>query len=305
MVKSLLHHTAAAALALLISSTTAHNIIKDSYTIYEIDDEEEGSSNKPHNQIDIRTPILCSQELNLYCPPSTTCCPKHAIKSNNASLDSNIKNEKEIVGYSCLVSWSSAVPQGPCCDHQIVDKNSDVSSQFGSGCAAGYTCAAPLDTLLNTSNEQQTIDPLTNAPHCKRDDNPVTNQVDKRGRPINTEYQYMPRYITCPAFNPSDGINDIGKPYGLPIPLTSATYDKSSAKGGGVSSSNDLKLNKANTVTDDDNDEYIGQLAYFTNMGPLTTTNPEDSHSHHGESITTAVIGILVQDGMLDHIFVL
>jgi len=306
MVKSLLHHTAAAALALLISSTTAHNIIKDSYTIYELDDEEEGSlnNNKPHKQakeIDITTPVLCSQELNLYCPPSTTCCPKHVIKSNG-SLDSSIKTEREIVGYSCLVSWSSAVQQGPCCDHQIVDKNSDVSSQFGSGCASGYTCAAPLTNVvdgstLNTSNEQQTIDPLTNTPHCKRDDNPSTKQLtDKRGRPINTDYQYMPRYTTCPAFNPTDGINDIGKPYGLPIPLASASYDKSSLKGGGgVSSSNDVKLNnmermKANTVTDDDNDSYIGQLAYFTNMGPLTT-NPEDLHSHH-EGVTTAVIGI-------------
>ena len=45
-----------------------------------------------------------------------------------------------------------------------------------------------------------------------------------------------------------------------------------------------------NTVKDDTNDLYIGQLAYFTNMGPLATTNPEDLHSH--EEVTTAVIGI-------------
>ena len=242
------------------------------------------SHNNNDKPLKDNSPVLCSLELNQYCPPSTTCCPK--------------KLRHSIVGYSCLVSWSSRVPQGPCCDDDIeeeadFDAPSSPSYIFGSGCAAGYTCAAPLqrtstDTNNNSFLSQDDDDLLVNTPHCKRDDAhdslPLT---DKTGRPIINDYEHMPRYVTCPAFS----YEDIALPHGLPIPLSSAnSYDKST-KG---EHSGELYEKSQTTAGEGEQDDgYMGQLAYFSNMGPLATDDESSSpKSQHHADVTTAVIGI-------------
>ena len=207
------------------------------------------------------------------------------------------------MGYSCLVSWSSRVPQGPCCDDDdieneeaadVFDAPSSPSNIFGSGCAAGYACAAPLQITSSTTNnspnlQQHDSDLLVNTPHCKRDDAFETHPpTDKTGRPIINDYEHMPRYVTCPAF----GYEDIATPHGLPIPLSSAnSYDKS------TNGEHSAKLYEGSQTTTskegEQDDGYMGQLAYFSNMGPLPTDDELSStKSQHHANVITAVIGI-------------
>ena len=222
-------------------------------------------------------PVLCSSSLNQYCPPSTTCCPKYKQSSSTSFAT------KTIVGHSCLVSWSSAVPQGPCCDDDgDYDENDEKEeNSSGSGCAIGYQCAEPLDIDTSISSQHDDNDKsLIQTPHCQRDTEAISQNTnkpltDKRGRPINTDYEYMPRYITCPAFTKES----IGNPYGLEIPLQAASYHKKSASSGA-----DSKLNEG---SDGNN---IGQLAYFTNMGPLVAG--DDTAPSTNSHVTTAIIGI-------------
>jgi len=201
------------------------------------------------------------------------------------------------VAYSCLISWSSRVPQGPCCtdddDHYNEQEDDDASAStassklFGSGCAVGYTCAAPIPTsfvqeLQSISSKED--EKLASGPHCQLDES--VHPSDSRGRPIENDYERMPRYQTCPAF----AKEDIAMPYGLPIPLAAAAYNKSNN-----SSERSAKLNEdmdANTDMDQ-HDGYMGKLAYFSNMGSLSTSSdlPSSTPSQHAD-VTTAVIGI-------------
>ena len=286
---------AAVLLSLLLqTSTVAATPFNNNNDINTAEEEIISSTNNINNSHNNdepskdNSPVLCSLELNQYCPPSTTCCPK--------------KLRHSIVGYSCLVSWSSRVPQGPCCDDDDddieaeeadFDAPSSPSNIFGSGCAAGYTCAAPLQSTSTNTNTKNSFvqhdDSLVNTPHCKRDDahdsHPLT---DKTGRPIINDYERMPRYVTCPAFS----YEDIALPHGLPIPLSSATsYDKSTK---GKHSAKLYEESQTTTAEEGEKDDgYMGQLAYFSNMGPLTTAEKSSSSKSQLHSdVTTAVIGI-------------
>ena len=84
---------------------------------------------------DSESPVLCDADKNLFCPPSTSCCPTFKSRTE----------PEEIVGYSCLMSWSTRYPQGPCCPHFEEDDDITTSSTKwggGTGCAAGYKCAS-------------------------------------------------------------------------------------------------------------------------------------------------------------------
>ena len=90
-------------------------------------------------------PVLCSSSLNQYCPPSTTCCPKYKQSSSTSFAT------KTIVGHSCLVSWSSAVPQGPCCDDDDDDEyDGKEENSSGSGCA--IDCSSSSDSISSRTN---------------------------------------------------------------------------------------------------------------------------------------------------------
>ena len=120
-----------------------------------------------------------------------------------------------------------------------------------SGCAARYACAAPAADAAGDAGDGGA---LVRGPHCRRDDD-AAPVADARGRPVDADHELMPRYRTCPAF----ALEDLASPHGLPVPVPTGP-----ASGG-----------EAPTV---------GQLAYFTNKGPLA------SSSHR--RVKTAVVGV-------------
>ncbi|KAL7535705.1 hypothetical protein ACHAXR_006677 [Thalassiosira sp. AJA248-18] len=287
-----------------------------------LEDEEEGSphnNNSNNNNSEPTTaprPVVCSHELNAYCPPNTTCCPKYSISSSRYSSGSKsssssprssrhyLENDDDIVGYSCLMSWSSRVAQGPCCADDY-DEDDDAATEeeasklflFGSGCAAGYTCAAPIASSTSAAASSSSSAPssfLQHEPHCQRNDHHNHHHDSSTSSSTPNEYERMPRYLTCPAF----AMKDIATPYGLPIPLSAATTANNKLNDGGVSPGE-----KHDGDGDVDVDDYMGQLAYFTNMGPLLTaassttslkqpSQQHQQHQHHHANVTTAVIGI-------------
>lgn len=220
------------------------------------------------------THVLCSSELNAYCPPNTRCCPRYEHKKQPspsrqlfAERDGrdNTLIASSIVGYTCLPSSSAHSPPSVCCADEHV--GSSTLSYVSSGCAAGYTCASPISTIdSNSLGDKEDNSSLMHVPHCVRDESSTT-LIDLRGRPINNTYEQMPRYRTCPAFV----MQDVTTPYGLPIPESSASYHNPSS--GGIDGN------------------FIGQLAYFTNMGPLVTTTTPSAPSPRS-SVKTAVIAI-------------
>ena len=198
---------------------------------------------------DALSPILCDAEMNLFCPPSTSCCPTFKSRA-----------EPDIItGYSCLMSWSTRFPQGPCCPH--FEEDQDVST----GCAAGYMCASdfiPSSSLRASSNpfveSKRRLTRLLEGNYCRI--NLTAHPADNQGHEINNKYETMPRYRTCDSFT-SDGVAI----YGLSIPLSAATSHK----------------NASSSFIHGDS-KYIGKLAYYSNMGQI----------HADSDITTAVVGV-------------
>ena len=58
--------------------------------------------------------VLCSSELNAYCPSNTKCCPRYGSNQQRHFLSDSQSSVDVIVGYSCLVNWSSRFPIGAC-----------------------------------------------------------------------------------------------------------------------------------------------------------------------------------------------
>jgi hypothetical protein len=212
--------------------------------------------------------VVCDAEQNYFCPPSTSCCP--TFKSR--------KEPDVVVGYSCLMGWSSRYPRGPCCPHYDDDEttaeNSDGSSwRGGTGCGNGYECASSSSSssslfdfaspLLRGRRNTHSLDMDT--PICLI--NSTAHPVDYQGKPIKNKYESMPRYRACQSFS-NDGI-DV---YGLPIPLSAALSYKNSSS---VTNTNVEK-------------NYLGQLPYYSNMGQIITSDDDRVNS----DITTAVIGV-------------
>ncbi|KAL7435311.1 hypothetical protein ACHAXM_004593 [Skeletonema potamos] len=203
---------------------------------------------------DAESPVLCDAELNLFCPPSTSCCP--TMKSK---LEPNV-----IVGYSCLMSWSTSFPQGPCCLHYEDDDYvtaSTASWRGGTGCAAGYECSYSSDFI--GSGRRANIKQNFDAPICIM--NSTAHPIDNEGNPIKNKYETMPRYRACESFA-RNGL-DV---YGLPIPVAAVAYTNS----------------LSSTAQDDSKQDFIGQLAYYSNMGHITADDRMDT------DITTAVIAV-------------
>ena len=148
-----------------------------------------------------KSPVVCDAEQQIFCPPSTSCCPTFKSK----------REPHVVVGYSCLMGWSSRFPRGPCCPHyadETISKNKlDVSSwRGGTGCGNGYECAV---SSIGT-------------PNCVI--NSTAHPIDYDGKPIKNKYETMSRYRTCQSFT-KDGV----EVFGLPIPLSAAlSYNKSS-----------------------------------------------------------------------------
>jgi len=213
---------------------------------------------------DAESPVLCDFELNLFCPPSTSCCP--TFKS---TMEPDV-----IVGYSCLMSWSTRFPQGPCCPHFEEDDDIAISTSWGggTGCAAGYECSSSspdfIPSLLRQQSDQ--FDGLgrrnthsVKEHYCRI--NSTAHPVDNQGRPIKNKYETMPRYRACESFT-RDGL-DV---HGLPIPVSAALAYK----------------NSSSATQSDSKEQCIGQLAYYSNKGQFTADDRTDL------DITTAVIGV-------------
>lgn len=211
---------------------------------------------------DAESPVLCDAEMNLFCPPSTSCCPTFKSK-----MEPDV-----IVGYSCLISWSTRYPQGPCCPHFEEDDDVSMSTSWegGTGCAVGYECASssPDSSFLRQQSDRINVPRRFNTHGVEGDYcriNATANPIDNQGRPIKNKYETMPRYRACESFT-KDGV-DV---YGIPIPLSAALAYK-------ISSSVTKK---------DVNEQYIGQLAYYSNMGQFTADDRVNS------DVTKAVIGV-------------
>ena len=145
----------------------------------------------------IEEPVLCSAELNLYCPPKMKCCPQYSSESVAIGRKLQFLENKSIVGYNCLAASKGKYPVGECC--------ADID---GTGCSIGYACAA-----ASSNNEHE--NELLNIPHCRLDDS--QHPLDNNGHVIEFQFDTMPRYHTCPARKYDDY-----KPFGLPIPTSVA-----------------------------------------------------------------------------------
>mmetsp|Transcript_16771 Transcript_16771/g.27556 ORF Transcript_16771/g.27556 Transcript_16771/m.27556 type:complete len:570 (-) Transcript_16771:420-2129(-) len=189
-----------------------------------------------------KSPVVCDAEQRIFCPPATSCCP--TFKSR--------REPDVVVGYSCLMGWSSRFPRGPCCPHyedEIISKKLDVSSwRGGTGCGNGYECGV---SSIGT-------------PNCVV--NSTAHPTDYDGKQIKNKYDSMPRYRACKSFA-KDGV----EVFGLPIPLSAALSYKSSSS-----------LTNADELTG----HYMGQLAYYSSMGRSIADNRVNS------DIKTAIIGV-------------
>jgi len=191
---------------------------------------------------DANSPVICDADQNIFCPPSTSCCPTFKAR----------KEPDVVVGYSCLMGWSSRFPRGPCCPHyedETVLEHFDGSYwRGGTGCGNGYECASSsVDTPICVINS-------------------TAHPVDYQGNPIKNKYETMPRYRACKSFT-KDGISL----HGLPVPLSAALSYKNSS---------------SLTSTDGLEAHYMGQLAYYSNIGQITADDRVNS------DIQTAIIGI-------------
>lgn len=216
----------------------------------------------------VKQPVMCSAEMDLYCPPDMKCCPKYMRNGDGGALKlpSFVKHAKQdseqptIVGYTCLAASKGKYPIGECC----ADTTDDVTI-MGTGCSIGYTCA-PSAAQSTSKEADDEDDGLASVPHCQKD--PTANPVDLKGKPINLEYERMPRIHTCDAMK----FLDLSQPFGLLIPRSASEYGKNVMKLDG-------RLNE----------EYLGQLAYFTNRGPI---NLSETGTTKDESIKTAIVTI-------------
>ena len=164
----------------------------------------------------IEEPVVCSLELNLYCPPQMKCCPQSIGATEVSRGQIPFVESKTMVGYNCLGASKGKYPVGECCN-----------DMDGTGCSVGYICSAA--TAAATKEE------LTNAPHCSKDSS--QRWVDNSGKTIEFNYDYMPRYHTCPAREYQSYA-----PFGLPIPTSAIKYHGRNLQEG-----------------------FVGQLAYYTN----------------------------------------
>ncbi|KAL3802511.1 hypothetical protein HJC23_012530 [Cyclotella cryptica] len=233
--------------------------------------------------------VVCSQEMNLYCPPEMKCCPKYKKDEGDSH-----HSAMTVVGYTCLAASNGKYPIGSCCD-DTVDSNDggDLDAVTGSGCSVGYTCASPqaggasfmASALLRSrgyansnekSNDGDGNDGLANVPHCEKEPPSSQPLVDNHGKPISFHYPRMPRYHTCPAMK----LEDISNPYGLKIPREKMEYDKQREKG------KPNEMDKRDVDFAKEEEIYVGQLAYFTNRGTIDDSGETDY------KIKTAVITI-------------
>jgi len=212
--------------------------------------------------------VVCDAEQNFFCPPATSCCP--TFKSR--------KEPNVVVGYSCLMGWSSRYPRGPCCPHfeeeddETTKENSDgLSWRGGTGCGNGYECASSSSSSSSLFDFASPFLRGRRNAHGLNIDAPIclinstAHPIDYQGKPITNKYETMPRYRTCQAFS-KDGI-DV---YGLRIPISVA-----------------LSYKNSSSVTNIGFDEkYMGQLPYYSNMGQITADDRVNF------DITTAVIGV-------------
>ena len=144
----------------------------------------------------IEEPVLCSAELNLYCPPKMKCCPQYSSESMAVNRKLQFLETKSIIGYNCLAASKGKYPVGECC--------TDIDD---TGCSIGYTCSVPSD--------KEGGGELLNIPHCQLDTS--QHPLDIYGHPIEFQFDTMPRYHTCSARKYEDY-----KPFGLPIPTSVA-----------------------------------------------------------------------------------
>ena len=207
---------------------------------------------------DANSPVVCDAEQNFFCPPATRCCPTFTSR----------KEPDVVVGYSCLMGWSSRFPPGLCCpryeDEAILEKY-----EGGTGCANGYTCHQSKVRISRLRGRRDTHSLNIDAPnnnYCLI--NTTAHPIDYQGNPIKNKYETMPRYRACRSFT-KEGI-DV---YGLPIPLSAA-----------LSYQNTPSLT-TNNIDSEEHAHYIGQLVYYSNMGQITADGVNSD-------ITTAVIGV-------------
>jgi len=213
----------------------------------------------------INPPVLCSLEMNAWCPPKNKCCPQ--FQSEDGARSNISGSENIIVGYTCLGSSKGSYPVGSCCNSNSrsnimeMKTSSERILATGTGCAIGYKCASPEKSsaaIAKTSSSFHGKLPLDQRPHCKNDEG--ANPLDNKGQPIDIQYDLLPRYRTCPAFNKED----IAVPFGLGIPISAAKYHHFHQND-----YDQLKIKSG----------YIGKLAYFSNMGPI------DNHDIHNPEL--------------------
>lgn len=225
----------------------------------------------------IALPVVCSEEMNAYCPANMKCCPQYSRLGGIGG--SNLKQSRmlgvatrdaTIVGYTCLGSAKGVYPVGECCDDEV-----GTTKGTGSGCAIGYKCAVPRQTSLQLSPDVNSDNLLTTRPHCQKDED--ANPLDIDGDPIDIKYDTLPRYSTCAARKKED----IAQPLGLPVPASAASY-----LTGEVDDDGDVL--KVGGSGDEVDGGYIGQLAYYSNMGSITSVDGVAPRS----DVRTAVIGI-------------
>ncbi|KAL3784541.1 hypothetical protein ACHAWO_005050 [Cyclotella atomus] len=185
----------------------------------------------------IKEPVLCSAELNLYCPAMMKCC--HVYAANESSVTNNevsavsrklpFLESRTVVGYNCLAASKGKYPIGDCCSDGVGD----------SGCSIGYSCAAAV-----SGDAIEEGDELSKISHCQLDAS--KKPLDNNGKPIEFTFKRMPRYHTCSARS-----YESYQPFGLPIPKSAGQYNGRAIKSGFLK------------------EEHIGQLAYYTNGNSL------------------------------------
>ncbi|KAL7522766.1 hypothetical protein ACHAWX_007454 [Stephanocyclus meneghinianus] len=123
------------------------------------------------------------------------------------------------------------------------------------GCSIGYTCAA--------ADPSSSEDELALVPHCQKQDDSLPPPRDTNGIPIELEFYRAPRYHLCPAMSHEL----LAQPHGLNISLSATKHSDEKGEG------------------------YIGQLAYFSNMGSIDYIDQRQDRASD-EKVTTAIIAI-------------
>ncbi|KAL3780673.1 hypothetical protein HJC23_007120 [Cyclotella cryptica] len=137
--------------------------------------------------------------------------------------------------------------------------SSEASIPLGSCCEDVDSTGCPIGYACAAaeSPSSEDGDELARAPHCRKQDDSLSPPLDTDGVPIRLEFDRAPRYHLCPSM----GHEIFAHPHGLKIP-----------HNGG--------------------DGYIGQLAYFSNMGPIDSIDQRQHDSASDEKVTTAIVAI-------------